>query len=396
MRSLLLAACCIAGCSPEPSKQAEPLPQIDAAPIEQPLGVDDDASETGEPQPSDYDEEAVIEIETQTKRDRSLVPVQPIELTPAEVEWRKVASLADPELELIGVASGIVGRSSLGVYELDAEGQLVVRAGMTLPEEPLLGHWPNDVWYVQSSPMPANAEGRPTFDYQLFQLDRDRQWVAHKYKKQQRWRGEASSVRKGWYGGVLVREGSKLTRIGHSKSAPKVGVRPGKIVLDTIESSSGRLYNISLRPSGVYVQEACFTQSCVEQAAKKLPTGTEWSFGAQIPRERHSFSMIATAKLDGVASHQLLHYGIGGWKLEPLERAPTGLWPSQNGGLWVQLGNQLHYRSSGGRWYAIALPEGSGKISVGVRSDLLELWVARRIADQVVIFATDANVKRPG
>jgi hypothetical protein len=386
---ILLPALCFAGCSPEPEKQAEP--QYEPTPVEEPARSDG-ASETGEAAALDEDDD-VIEIETHSKRDPSLVPVQPIERTPAEVPWRKITSVSEPGFELLTVTSGIVGRSSSGVYELDGEGRLVVRAGLTLPEQPLLGHWPDDVWYVEASPMPANADGRPTFEYQLFGLDRERKWVAQPYKKQLRWRGEASSVRKGWYAGVLVREGSKLTRVGNSKSAPKVGVRPGKIVLDTIETASGRLYNISQRSSGVYVQEACFTQRCVEEHAKKLPTGTEWSFGAQVPRERHSFSMVATAKLEGVASHQLLHYGVGGWKLEPLERAPTGLWPSENGGLWVLIGSELSYRAPNGRWYAIALPEGGGKLSVAMRADLRELWIARKLGDETILFATDANVQ---
>jgi hypothetical protein len=386
---LLLAVWCFAGCSPEPSKpQPEPAPQTEPTPIEQPSQTD---SETGDAEA--LEDDGVIEIATNGKRDPSLVPVHPIELTPAEVQWRKITSVADPGFELIGVTSGIVGRGASGLYELDGEGRLVLRAGVTVPQQPLLGHWPNDVWYIEPLPMPANAEGRPTFEYQLFRLDDQRQWVAQKYKRQLRWRGEASSVRKGWYAGVLVREGSKLTRLGHNKGAPKVGVRPGKIVLDTIETSSGRLYNISLRSSGVYVQEACFTQSCVEEHAKKLPTGTEWSFGAQVPRERNSFSMVATAKLDGVASHQLLHYGVGGWKLESLDRAPTGLWPAENGGLWMHLGSQLCYRAPNGRWYAIALPEGAGKISVAMRSELLELWIAAKVGGETVVLATDANVK---
>ncbi|HVI01585.1 MAG TPA: hypothetical protein VM869_22875 [Enhygromyxa sp.] len=384
--TLVLAACCFAGCSPEPAKQAEPQPQVEPTPVEQPRSDGD--SESGD---EALEDDAVIEIETNGRRDPSLVPVQSVEPTPAEVVWRKVTSVSDPSFELVSVASGIVGRSSSGIYELDAEQRLVSRADATLPELPLLGHWPDDVWYVESSPLPANAEGRPTFEYQLFHLDRDRKWVAEKYKKQLRWRGEASSVRKGWYAGVLVREGSTLTRIGNTKVAPKVGLRPGKVVLDTIETTSGRLYNISLRPSGVYVQEACFTQTCVEEHAKKLPPGTEWSFGAQVPRERNSFSMVATAKLEGVASHQLLHYGAGGWRLEPLDRAPTGLWPAENGGLWVLLGSELLYRTASGRWYAIALPEGVKKISVAMRSDLLELWVAAKIGEETVVFATDAN-----
>lgn len=385
----LLAACWIAACSPEPAKQAEPQPLPDLTPSNSRV-TSDDASETGDA----LLEDDVIEIEgPQGKRDPSLVPIEPIEVTSAEVTWREVARLPEPNFELIPVASGIVGHSPSGVHELDADQRLILKPGLTVPEVPLLGHWPDDVWYLEADPIPANAEGRPMFEYQLFHLDRERQWVAHKHKKQLRFRGEALSVRKGWHGGMLIREGSTLTRIGHGKSAPKIGVRMGKVVLDTIETSSGRLYSISLRPNAVYVQEACFTQSCVDEHAKKLPTGTEWSFSTQIPRERNSLTIVATAKLDGVASHQLLHYGVGGWKLEPLDRAPSGLWPAENGGLWLLLGAELHYRTSGGHWYAIALPEGAGKISAAMRSDLLEIWIAAKVGEETVVFATAANVQ---
>jgi hypothetical protein len=260
----------IAACSPEPTKQSEPQPQeqVEPTPVASP-SESETSGETGDAQELAVEDE-VIEIGGDGKRDRNLVPVKPVTLTPAEVVWREVAKLPESDFALLGMASGIVGRSSSGIHELEKD-TLVLRPELTVPEQPLLGHWPDDVWYSVSKPLPVKVDAPPMFEYEVFRLDRDRKWVAQKYKKKLRFQGEA--LRKGWHAGLLVREGSSLGRIGSRKNAPRVGMRMGKIVLDTIESASGRLYNVSQRPNGIYVQEACFTQSCVEDNARKLPPG---------------------------------------------------------------------------------------------------------------------------
>jgi hypothetical protein len=380
----------VAACSPEPATQAEPQPQpqVEPTPVASP-SESDTAGETGDAQELPVEDD-VIEIAGEGKRDRNLVPVEPVTLTPAEVTWREMTRLPEADFELLGVASGIVGRSSSGIHEFEKD-KLVIRPELTVPDVQLLGHWPSDVWYVVATPLPANADGRPMFEYEAFRLDRDRQWVAQKYKKKLRFSGEA--LHKGWHAGMLIREGSSLGRIGSRKNPPRIGMRMGKIVLDTIESASGRLYNVSQRPNGIYVQEACFTQSCVEDNARKLPPGGEWSFATQIPRERNSFSMVATVKVEGVMSHQLLHYERGGWSLEPLDRLPSGMWPADDGGLWIAIGSELRHRTSKGAWYAIALPEGAGKFTAAMRADLRELWIASTIGEETVVFATAAIVE---
>src|SRR5690606_8544593 len=350
----------------------------------------DETGESGE-QP-EVEDEAVIEIEgANSKREGKAVPIKPFTPTPATVPWRELQTLDEPSLELVSVASGVVARSRSGVYELGKDGQLALQPELTLPGAPLLGHWPKDVWYAEATPVEPDSDGRPTFDYRVHRLDREHRWVAHEYKRQQSFRGQA--LRKGWHAGVLVRDGGLLIRLGHRKPAPKIGMRMGKIVLDTIETASGRLYNISQRPNGVYVQETCFSQSCIDEHAKKLPSGNEWSFSIQVPRQRNSFSMVATVKLDGAISHQLLHYETGGWSLEPLLREPTGLWPAEDGGLWMLIGGELRYRTAKGQWYAIALPDGAGKVSAAISADLRELWIAARVGERTVVFATEAIVQ---
>ncbi|MFO7566336.1 MAG: hypothetical protein R6X02_27075 [Enhygromyxa sp.] len=383
------AAWWLAACSPEP----QPQPQSEPAKVVERASTDEsDQAEQPNDEAAEPDDEAVIEIEgPQSRRERGMVPIRPVSPTPATVTWREVQTLPETKLELVPVASGVVARSPSGVYELGKDRQLTLRPELTLPDAPLLGHWPGDVWYAEATPVEDDAEGRPSFEFKLFRLDRERRWVAHTHKRQPSFRGQA--LRKGWRAGVLVRDGGSLTRLGHRKAAPKIGMRMGKLVLDTIETASGRLYNVSQRPNGVYVQEACFTQRCVEDHAKRLPSGNEWSFGAQIPRQRNSFSMVATLELDGAVSHQLLHYETGGWSLEPLLREPSGLWPTADGGLWMLIAGELRYRTAKGQWYAITLPKGASRISAAMRPDLRELWIAARVGEQTVVYATDAIVQ---
>lgn len=378
----------LAACSPEPAPEQRPQPQPELTGKAEPA-IADETGESGDD--SSVDDEMVIEIEgPQAKRDGKLVPIEPFTPTPTMVTWREVQRLPEPQLELVPVASGVVARASSGVYELGKDGQLALQPALTLPSAPLLGHWPGDVWYAEATPVEPDADGRPTFDYRVYRFDREGGWIALETRRKQTWRGQA--LRKGWHAGVLLRDGGALTRLGHRKDPPKIGMRMGKIVLDTIETASGRLYNISQRPNGVYVQETCFSQSCVDEHARKLPSGNEWTFATQIPRQRNSLSVVATVKLDGAVSHQLLHFETGGWSLEPLLREPTGLWPADDGGLWMLIGNELRHRTAKGVWYAIGLPDGASKISAAMRSDLRELWIAAKIGDETVLFATDAIV----
>jgi hypothetical protein len=187
-----------------------------------------------------------------------------------------------------------------------------LRPALTLPNTPLLGHWPHDVWTLD-----GQASGP---DYGLLRLDGDR-----------------LAVRKGW-------------------------------------------------------QLGCFNRSCVDEHAKKLPFGDEWTFATQVPRQRNSVSVLAAVRYQGTVAHQVLHYETGGWSLESLVHAPSGLWPAPNGGLWLLVRAELWYRTPQGQWYAMALPKGVGKISAALRFDADELWVATRVGGKTVVFATGASV----
>ena len=402
MRSLLLALVPLAlACSPsspnaggEPSPasaRAEPEPSADA---NGETSSADPAGETSAAAAEDEagDEDDVIEIEgPETERAANVVPIRAIELVDAQVEWTKVATLDDPAVELVPVASGVVAESPVGVFGL-GKGGLERLPSVKIPvDAQLLGHWPRDVWAVNTVPLPAHGGGRLRFRYTLQHLDRELTWSPQRIAGEDQWVGDAQALRKGWLAGVLVRSGSSLTRIGSRKDAPKIGMRMGKVVLDVVESASGRLYNVSLRPNGVYVQAACFSQSCVEDQAKKLPLTSDWEFGAQVPRQRHSFSMLAKVTVDGVVSHQLLHYETGGWSLETLVHEPTGMWPTAAGGLWLLVADELRYRTVKGQWYAVPAPEGASKLSVAVDLDLETVWVVAKVGGESTLWSTAAD-----
>lgn len=349
------------------------------------------ASDTGSPEAELPVVEQVIEIASaELEQGPNTVPITPIEPAATSVRWRELGTY-DHELALVPVASGVVARSSLGVYELDDDDTLVLRPGLVLPETPLLGRWPRDVWTVAAKPAAPGPEGQPQFSYQVQRLDRERRWVPVAYDGQQTWTGEAQTVRKGWLTGLLVRDGSTFTRLGSRKPAPKAGMRMGKQVVDAFESAGGNLYTVSVRATGVYVQSHCGNLDCVNENAKKLPFGSEWSFSTPVPRERKSLSMVASVNYEGTTAHHLLHYGIGNWRLESLVFPPTQLWPGPDGGLWLESQGKLLYRSPDSTWHDVALPEGTGEFSVAMHED--ELLLATSAGGKTRVFAVQSGAK---
>jgi hypothetical protein len=342
----------------------------------------------------------VIEIATaDLGHDPTAVPVTLAIATPASVAWREVAvsGAAEPsvlDLELVYIASGIVGRSSAGIHELDADARLVVTPGLTLPEGTLVGHWPDDAWSIEAKAV--DVDGEPRFEYAVLRLDpKTQQWLAQPYHGKERWIGEPLAVRKGWEAGLLIREHSTLTRVGSHKPAPDIGMRMGKLLLDTFETNSGELYTISQRPTGVHVQGDCPDFECVKSTAKKLPFGTAWSFSMQVPRQRKSLTVATHVDIDSAPGHYLLHFEVGGWKLESLDHAPTGLWANVEGGVWATFGKALWHRSPGGDWFEVALPEGASDVTAALLEDASELWIATNIDGQARVYATSAILAEP-
>lgn len=380
----MLTSACPAGDAPQ-----RPPPLV-VEPLAEP-------TEPATPEPAPVIDE-VIEISTPGSAvEPTAVPVTLAIATPTSVPWREVSAFADPsfsDLRFIPIASGILGRSTAGIHGLDADGHLVLQPGLTPPEGTLIGHWPDDAWSIETNSAAPNADGQPRFEYRVLRYDpKQQQWLAQPYRGKDRWIGEPLAVRKGWHAaGLLIRDSSTLSRVGSVKPAPGIGMRMGKLLLDTFETNSGQLYTVSQRPTGVHVQGDCPDLECVKRTAKKLPFGTEWSFSMQVPRQRKSLTIVAHVDIDGSPAHYLLHFEIGGWKLETLDHAPTGVWGNAEGGLWAQLGEALWYRSPGGDWAEVALPEGAGDSSVALSEDASELWIAANVDGQARVYATSASV----
>lgn len=336
--------------------------------------------------------EQVIEIATDDPTlDPTAVPIKPVAPASASVTWRELGSFVEPDLKFIHMATGVVARSSAGIHELDADDQLRLMPELTLPVGTLVGQWPADAWSIDAQPVAPGEDGLPRFEYRAWRFDTpSRTWVEHAYRGKAAFFGEAAAVRKGWHAGLLVRDSSTLTRLGSVKPAPKIGMRMGKQLLDTFETSSGQLYTISQRPTGVHVQIDCPDFACVKQNAKKLPLQRPWSFTQQVPRRRKSLTIAARVDIDGSPAHYLLHFEVGGWKLESLERGPSGLWANADGGLWASFGDALWYRSPGGEWFAIELPAGVVELSAALADGAGELWIAASIGGRTQVFATPA------
>lgn len=338
----------------------------------------------------------VIEIEADDEdRPHNLLASVPAEPTPATVSWREVTS-DEGEIDFVYFAGGVLARIGEAYYERDPNGALVRLAELERPEGELFGYWPEDAWRlraeaVEASPDAPPSELGPSFRYQLDQLDEDRSWLPREYRGESTWTGEARSIRKGWLAGALIRDGSRLTRLGSVRPAAKIGPRMGKRILDVFETRAGEVYSISERPNGVYAQRDCEERACVQENARRLPHGHDWSFSMQVPRQQHSLSMVAQVIEDGVEGVMLLHYERGGWKLENLARAPRGLWPDHDGGLWIVIGGALWHRDVGGDWREVALPDGAASISAAMLLDQSELWLAASVGGRGVIFATAAS-----
>ena len=337
---------------------------------------------------------AVIEIDVGTEApDGKLVPIAPVAPEPRTLEWEPRASL-DERLVFVPLTGGVVASGASGVFELDEQGELVANPKLELPEGELFGYWPESVWNIQVEPMEAQPEDEgPRFRYRMATLSRGK-WKVERRRGAERWRDGVVQFRKGWHGGLLLRKDTNVTRIGSKRPKPRPNARKGRELVDMFESRAGRLYTISTRSGGLYVQANCGDIKCVEQHARLLPRGTSWSFTMHTPRRSLDGSMVASNE----DSHYLLSYDKGAskaedragsdWVLEPLAQLPRGMWPDAKGGLWLVIGAELWHRDRHGSWSIIELPGEGSELSAAMLSGQTELWIARTGAAKTAVFAT--------
>jgi hypothetical protein len=110
-----------------------------------------------------------------------------------------------------------------------------------------------------------------------------------------------------------------------------------------------------------------------------------------VPRQLDRLTVLATR---GTTEDHLLHYDGDGWQLESFG-SPKGLWPTEDGGLWSLVDHALWHRDPDGGWRHVELPPGITEVSVAMRGDLSELWIAGWVAGDPVVYKTRANAQEP-
>jgi hypothetical protein len=325
-----------------------------------------------------------------------VTPVVPVD---ASAPWREAATPSE-SITFVNLIGGVLGQSSTGYYAIDDAGQLTLRPEIEKPTAPLIGYWPDNVWYVEIRvksefpPMVEDDRGEEDpNELRLMRLRDGSRWVPQEYQGEQRWEENGEDFRIGNKGGLLVAdEHGTFTRVAGGAEDPSAGTYRGYLV-EWVETGSGKIYPISKDTERVLVQRDCTDQACSDQNTITLPFGKAWVFPLQVPRQRNSVSLAATVTHEGAEKHHVLHYETGGWKLESLRATASGLWPTKDGGLWARVGEQLWHRDPDGGWRNIGLPERATDVSVAMRADQSELWIAATIDGKPVVFATAANVQ---
>jgi hypothetical protein len=403
--SLVVWSCLVVACKQPESRvepEAEPQVVVSEAPPEATPAIEATPADR-EPvtAPTPTEPTPTVEPAAVIPAAPGVVPILEVAPTKVEARWREVASPSEP-LTFIYLAGGVLARSRSGYHDL-ADGSLSLRSEIEPPSQPddpkLLGYWPTDVWELKYSQWQSFVDPRGD-EYFADALEvarlRDYRWVVQKHEGDHRFPN--SEARKSWTGGLLVRNGNMFWRLGDGVSEPESqqleGEFEGYAISTFVETRSGEIYTITEADEALYVQRDCQDQACVDANAKQLPFGPKWSFATQVPRQRHSVSLTATCGGD-VSKEFLLHYEKGGWKLETMPTAASGLWPSDDGGLWALLGSELWHRDPDGGWRNVALPAGAQSISAAMLLDQSELWIAAQLGGKPKVFATHAKAQEP-
>jgi hypothetical protein len=379
------------GAQPQAGKADTPAPVADAP--AQALPAKQAQPEPTKPEPTEPEptETEPTEPEPVADAPKSVEPVPIVKAEPVatQVAWRSVSSPAHT-VTFEPLTRGVLGRSDGGYYDVDENAALVLRPEIQAPKGPVLGVWPDNAWFIdrRTKTDPRDRSAEEIDQVRLMRLRGERRWVPQMYEGEQRFVDEGHRFVVGAKGGMLVAFAGEVSRVAGTAPDPDQGVHKGGELLGVFESRSGRLYSAREVGDTIFVQGECFDDACVTQSATPMPLGSLWSFGRPVPRARHSISVVAKVRHEGESVVHVLHYGAGAWKLDQLEEAPSGLWPATDGGLWVQTEDALLHRSPTGTWQAIGLPAGASGVSVAMRKDQSEVWVAATVGGKAEVFAT--------
>ncbi|MBK8716679.1 MAG: hypothetical protein KBB21_02000 [Nannocystaceae bacterium] len=341
-----------------------------------------------------------------------MLATETITSTPTTVSWREVAR-PEASVELEPVTRGVLARSSLGFFDVDSNGALVLRKEIEAPKGPVLGIWPDNAWVIERRTREHKDDRSGDEDRQirLVRLRGKKRWVPQEYHYEQRFDDRGEDFAMGAKIGMLVKHGcdagyndqgtppadcnpNALTRVADSPEDPEMGASVGGELTGFFETRGGEIYTARVLNDAVYLQRDCADAACVAANVRRLPDGRWWSFERPIARQKHSVSVVATLAGTPARSH-VLHYEASGWKLESLDAAPKGLWPLDDGGLWTQVGDTVLHRDPAGSWRTIELPDGASAPSIAVSGDGNEVWLAAQVGGTAVVFATPARAQQP-
>ncbi len=363
-----------------------------------------------------------VEQEDLNKYPRHYIPY-PDKAVSAEarpVAWTKVADL-DAPITFRPLVSGVIGESGGKTYTVGDDGKLVEKELKLPKHETIIGSYPRDAWYVWMNPEDRSGES-----YELRRWRSNGRWVAQDIAGETERYGDLDLLAKGWRGGFLVghQEGDEISFI---RVAPAGAADPdSQPVLEEgwpqefFETKSGRIYMIVRVGNGdeqaTIVQRSCKDEGCHRENAMTFPSPagehSGWSFRDFIPRKRHSMTALATEYRTEIGApsgtesetHQwLVHYEVGGWKLErlPDERTATQIWPVKDGGLWAMVqgkgGAELWHRDPQAHWTYAVLPEGvdpTAGLQVAMRDDE-HLWLAAKVGEKYAVWETAGAAQNP-
>jgi hypothetical protein len=363
---------------PEPAVEPSPAAKPDLPAAVEPAAVEPAAVEPAAVEPAEV----------------ATVPVQAITPTAVTVAWREVARPSEA-VKFEPLIRGVLGKSASGYHDVDDSGALVLRPEIEAPASPVLGVWPDNAWVIETRTkvLPGDRSGFELRQIRLLRLRGKRRWVPQMYNGEQRFEDEGQRFQVGGAGGLIVEFEGALTRLADNAVDPVLGLDVGGELVGYFESKSGAVYPIRCKDEALFVQRDCADLECVTLHAIRLPFGTQWSFTSPVTRQKHSVSGVAEVRRGEDVQPYLLHYEADGWKLESLTGAPTGLWPTKDGGLWTMIGARLLHRDPQGAWREVAVPEGATAVSVAMRADFSELWIAATVGDAAVVFATAASAQ---
>jgi hypothetical protein len=329
------------------------------------------------------------------------IAISPWSTSPHTATWLLAAEPAEALTFVGSLQAGVLGRTTTAWLQLGEGGQLVAAEMDVEPKADIQGLWPSDAWWIEERWKKEEGEEGMEFEYQeirLMKLRGGNRWVPQEYNFNQWFHpgtdGELHQ-RASTLSGMLVISGfDSITRVAGKHPDPTVGPHRGE-VREIIESGSGKVYVISVDDSGLLAQIECEDDACVAEKAAKLPV-SDCNFGRQVARGRHSVSMAVTCSGREFILH---HRGKSdGWLLDelPAGEKPSGMWASEEGGLWTLTGDRLRWRDTESVWRDVALPEGLTAPSFALTEDRKQVWLAGTVGGAAKVFTTNANAEVAG